>query len=168
MGTNIWVQKKDPNIWVNIYGSKETGPIRRVQRDRSKQTGQNRLVQEDRMVQIYPNWSNMVQNQTEKCPNGSGITRSPGLVIMALVNRQTMVPPVRKDKNKHIYDGLPKTNMSAMVYMHCGVVTISRNCGVAMCLCCIGHCVRTYGNVMRRAANSWISCEISTLMVFFL
>ena len=43
--------------------------------------GPNRLVQEDRMVQIYPNWSNMVQNQTKKGPNGSGITRSPGVVF---------------------------------------------------------------------------------------
>ena len=33
------------------------------------------------MVQTYPNRSNMVQNQSKKCPNGSGITRSPGLVL---------------------------------------------------------------------------------------
>ena len=45
--------------------------------------GPNRLVQEDRMVQIYPNWFNMVQNQPKKCPNGSGITRSLGLVHRA-------------------------------------------------------------------------------------
>ena len=43
--------------------------------------GPNKVVKEDRMVQIYPNWSNMVQNQTKKCPKGSGITRSPGLVF---------------------------------------------------------------------------------------
>ena len=33
------------------------------------------------MIQIYPNWSNMVQNQPKKCPNGSGIPSSPGLVL---------------------------------------------------------------------------------------
>ena len=65
---------------VQIDGSKETDPNRQVQIDRSKKKGQNKLVQEDRMVQIYPNWSNMVQNQPKKRPNGSGITRSPGLV----------------------------------------------------------------------------------------
>ena len=32
------------------------------------------------MVWIYSNWSNMVQNQPKKHTNGSGITRSPGLV----------------------------------------------------------------------------------------
>ena len=35
------------------------------------------------MVQVYPNWSNMVQNKSKSVqmgPNGSGITRSPGLV----------------------------------------------------------------------------------------
>ena len=73
--------KKDLNIWVKTYGSKETGPNRRIQRDRSKMIGPNKLVKEDRMVQIYPNWSNMVQNQPKKCPNGSGITRFPGLVF---------------------------------------------------------------------------------------
>ena len=40
------------------------------------------MVQEDRMFRIYQSWSNMVQNQTKKCPNGSGITRSPGLVLL--------------------------------------------------------------------------------------
>ena len=62
--------KKDPNIWVKTYGSKETGPNRRVQRDRSKMMGPNKLVKEDRMVQIYPNWSNMVQNQTKSVQMG--------------------------------------------------------------------------------------------------
>ena len=57
------------------------GQKRQVQVDGSKDTDPNRLVQEDRIVQIYPNWSNMVQNQTKKCPNGSGITMSPGLVF---------------------------------------------------------------------------------------
>ena len=40
------------------------------------------------MVQKYPNWSKMVQNQTKKCPNGSGITRSPGLVLRDLPKLQ--------------------------------------------------------------------------------
>ena len=51
--------------------------------------GPNKLVQEDRMVQIYPYWSNMVQNQPKKCPNGTGITRSPGLVFFKKINHAT-------------------------------------------------------------------------------
>ena len=69
-----------PKRQVQIDGSKETDPKRWVQRDRSKKMGPNKLVKDDRMVQKYPNWSNMVQNQPKKCPNGSGITRFPGLV----------------------------------------------------------------------------------------
>ena len=88
-GTNRQVKKRIQIYWsrhlgprrqIQIDGSKETDPKRRIQIDMFKKMGQNRLVQEDRIVQIHPNWSNMVQNQTKKCPNGFGITRSPGLV----------------------------------------------------------------------------------------
>ncbi len=57
------------------------GPKRQVQIDGSKETDPNRWVQINWSKKTE--WSNMVQNQTKKCPNGSGITRSPGLVFKA-------------------------------------------------------------------------------------
>ena len=52
---------------------------RHVQRDGSKETDPNRRVQINwsKKVQIGPIWSKI---NPKKCPNGSGITRSPGLV----------------------------------------------------------------------------------------
>ena len=48
-------------------------------------------------------------------------------------------------KNKHVYNGLSRTNMSAIVCKRCGAVKISRHYGVAMGLYCVGpslcHCL---------------------------
>ena len=48
-------------------------------------------------------------------------------------------------KNKHVYNGLPRTNMSAIVCKRCGAVKISRHYRVAMGLYCVGpslcHCL---------------------------
>ena len=52
-------------------GSKETDPNRRVQINWSKKTEWSKYIQ------ISPIWSKI---KPKKCPNGSGITRSPGLV----------------------------------------------------------------------------------------
>ena len=68
MGQNKWV-KRDRN--------KETGPKGQIQIDGSKKTGPRR--------HNGPNISKLVQygpKSNQKCPNGSGITRSPGLVSL--------------------------------------------------------------------------------------
>ena len=57
MGPNRQVQKKYPNIWVQIYGQK-----RQVQIDGSKETDPNRQVQIDwSKKQNGPNISKLVQ-----------------------------------------------------------------------------------------------------------
>ena len=79
------------------------GQKRQVQRDGSKETDPNRRVQINWSKKTdWSKWSNMVQNQTKKCPNGSGITRSPGLVCTKMTISPRKVRHVSARRNVHL------------------------------------------------------------------